>query len=385
MRIVSIEIGRAQRAAALLLLCFAVQCFWAVSHQPLTESDYQYARCGRELWEKPSPLSGYFTSCGNLHDGVLAYRVAGLPLTLERILAGEPATASAWESRHVLHSVHFLLHLPFIAFGLWLGGALWWVARRIYGNRGGFFALTLYCFSPAMVRACLLPNNEILAAWGLFGLVYTAIGVAHAMQSPMRRWPPRIALLTLALGLTAAAHIAAAFAGLLLALGFMLYLAESRRPLVMQVLLLACLGAFFILFATYTFNADAFSYLLEGAAGRVWFSLAGAERLLFSLPNAGATIAALTALVFYALHRRMRYFGNTAPLLAVALLLPLITTGVRSQPWLWALPFLFVFTGGVFADLFESQQQRRYTWLAAAILLAQIALCLASLPLLTPA
>ncbi len=34
------------------------------------------------MWERPSPLAGYFTSCGNIHDGVLAYRSAGLPLTL---------------------------------------------------------------------------------------------------------------------------------------------------------------------------------------------------------------------------------------------------------------------------------------------------------------
>jgi hypothetical protein len=31
---------------------------------------------------RPSPLAGYFTTCGNIHDGVLAYRLAGLPLTL---------------------------------------------------------------------------------------------------------------------------------------------------------------------------------------------------------------------------------------------------------------------------------------------------------------
>lgn len=61
MRIFSIEIGRAQRSAALLLLLFAVQFFWVLARQPLTERDYQYARCGRELWEKPSPLSGYLT------------------------------------------------------------------------------------------------------------------------------------------------------------------------------------------------------------------------------------------------------------------------------------------------------------------------------------
>src|SRR5260370_26790729 len=53
------------------------------AHQSLSDSDYQYARCGREVWEKPSPLAGYFTTCGNIHDGILAYRAAGLPITLK--------------------------------------------------------------------------------------------------------------------------------------------------------------------------------------------------------------------------------------------------------------------------------------------------------------
>ena len=55
-----------------------------LAHQPqtLTDRDYQYARCGRETWERPSALAGYYTSCGNIHDGILAYRLAGLPLTL---------------------------------------------------------------------------------------------------------------------------------------------------------------------------------------------------------------------------------------------------------------------------------------------------------------
>ena len=49
--------------------------------------------------------------------------------------------------------------------------------------------------------------------WGLYGLVYTAMGVAHAMQGPRRKWRPRIVLLTVALGLTAAAHLLAAMVG----------------------------------------------------------------------------------------------------------------------------------------------------------------------------
>jgi len=50
-----------QRIAAGLLAAFLIQGFWLIAHQELSDSDYQYARCGREIWEKPSPLAGYFT------------------------------------------------------------------------------------------------------------------------------------------------------------------------------------------------------------------------------------------------------------------------------------------------------------------------------------
>jgi len=66
MRLLKIQIGRPQRLAALLLLMFLAQCLWVVHHQELSEHDYRYARCGREMWERPSPLAGYFTTCGNL-------------------------------------------------------------------------------------------------------------------------------------------------------------------------------------------------------------------------------------------------------------------------------------------------------------------------------
>src|ERR1700731_588227 len=220
MKLPHFEFRRPQQLAALLLLCFVGQCLWVVHRQTLSEIDYQYARCGREMWERPSPLPGYFTTCGNMHDGTLAYRIAGLPLTLQflanksldklrkpedREFTGEDASTTTWEMRHQLSNVLLLLRLPFIAFGVWLGGGLWWVSRRLFGDAGGFFALALYCFSPPVIAACVTPNNEILAAWGLYGVLYTSIGVAHAMQGPRRKWRPRIALLALALGLTACA------------------------------------------------------------------------------------------------------------------------------------------------------------------------------------
>lgn len=376
------EFRRPQKVAALMLAMFALQCLWIVHRQTLTQADYQYARCGRELWEKPSPLAGYLTSCGNISDGTFAYRAAGLPLTLQRIFHGMPSTSSPYEMGHMVRYVLLLLRLPFILFGVWLGGAIWWVSRRLYGNEGGFLALSLYCFSPAMIRVCIYPNNEVLAAWGMYGIVYTAIGMAHTMQAPIKKWRPRMALLVLALGLTAAAHVAAAILGLLLAIGFLAYLAVGRRAQMVPVIAIVTVGAFFVLLASYTFNLDAFSYVFQSADALMWFSWRGARAMLFSLPNAAITLAAGVSLLLYLLHRPSRYFGNTAPLLVAALLLSLETTGVRSEPWIWGLPFVLTLIGGVFADALESRQRRAFLRLAGALVVTQAILSLASLRLI---
>lgn len=374
--------NRPQQFAALLLLLLLAQCLWVVWRQSLTARDYQFARCGREMWEKPSPLAGYFTSCGNIADGTLAYRAAGLPLTLQRILAGESASTSTWEARNELHYVLLLMRLPFLAAGLFLGGALWWVTRRLYGNEGGYVALSLYCVSPAVVEACTYPNNEILAAFGLFAATYTAIGVAHAMQGPPRKWKPRILLLTAAFALTAAAHIAAALVGFLLALVLLAYLAEGRRAYVLPILMIAGVGTVLGLFASYTFNLDAFSYVLQGGAARIGLSFEAARHFFGALPNAGIAIAAGAAALLYFALRRSRYFGNTAPLVMALLLFPLVTFGVETRPWLWALPFLLTFIGGVFADLLESRYRRLFFYASLSLVVLQTALSLASLPAL---
>src|SRR6516164_6727448 len=243
-----------QRIAAVLLAIFLIQGFWLIAHQDLSDSDYQYARCGREMWEKPSPLAGYFTTCGNIHDSVLAYRAAGLPLTLNLLvergldvfrkpedrvvqLLGQSGDGelSTWELRHQLTHVSLLLRLPFLFTGFVLGAALWWVTRRLYGNFGGYTALALYCFSPAILKACVIPNADILATLGIYSGVYTCIGVAHAMQGPRRKWRPRIVLLSLSFGLAAAAHIAALPVVALLGLIAMLWIAEGRRSQMLPI------------------------------------------------------------------------------------------------------------------------------------------------------
>ncbi len=386
--------NRPQRIAAVLLLLFLAQGLWLTSRQTLSDRDYQYARCGREMWERPSPLAGYFTSCGNIHDGILAYRLAGLPLTLNLLaergldhfrkpedrVVQTGGEVSSWELRHQLTHVLLLLRLPFLLAGCALGAGLWWVTRRLYGNLGGYTALALYCFSPAMVRACIAPNPEVLAAVAVYGAVYTCIGVAHAMQGPRRKWRPRILLLTAVLGAAAAAHIAALPVAALLGLALMLWVAEGRRSQVLPVVLLASAGALFFVFACYGFSPDAFSYLFRSASGFLWFSFDPVRRFFSAPGNAGITVAAASALLLYLGLSRSRYFGNTAPLLCAVVLLPLVLTGVSGSPWLWALPFVLTFVAGVFADAYESPRGRLALTAASVIVALQVVICLLSLP-----
>jgi len=394
----TIRIGRPQRLAAVLLLIFFAECLWVIAHQRLTSDDYRYARCGREMWERPSPLAGYFTTCGNLNgDGTFAYRVAGLPLTAQRLVllgidhfrkpedrlyAGGTLNGTTWEARHQIGYVVYLMHLPFVLFAMWLGAGLWWVARRLFGNEGGSLALTLYCFCPAIVRSAVLPNNEVLAMWGLYGVLYTAIGVAHAMQGPRRKWKPRIALLTLALGLTAAAHLLAAMLGFLASVIFMFYLAERRRSAVLVIITYAAVGAAIIEFAFFSFRLQPFLYVFIGGSARFWFALDGIKAFAADITNGPIVIATGIALLVYAGFRRSRYFGNTAPLAIVLVTAFLVTTQVFSSPVLWALPFLFTFIAGVFADVLETKHRRLFLATTGLLVASQVLACVASLPLI---
>jgi len=423
-RIRRFQFNLPQRIAAGLLALFLIQGLWLWEHQTLTDRDYQYARCGRETWERPSALAGYYTTCGNIHDGILAYRLAGLPLTLNLLAErgldrfrkpedrlfqagaaadGSPSVGweaggqvSTWELRHQLTHVLLLLRLPFLLAGCMLGAGLWWVTRRLYGNLGGYTALALYCFSPAVLRACVAPNAEVLAALGVYGGVYTCIGVAHAMQGPRRKpglpatglrrwggkWRPRIVLLTAAFGLAAAAHIAALPVVAVLGLVAMFWVAEGRRSQVLPMVLIAVVGALILVFACYGFSPDAFSYVFRSGAGFLWISPDPARRFFLSLDNAGITLASAAALVLYLGLRKSRYFGNTAPLLCALILMLLYTKGVPGAPWLWALPFLLTFVGGVWADAYEGPRGRLALAAAGAIVLLQAVFCVLSLPVL---
>jgi len=55
-------------------------------------------------------------------------------------------------------------------------------------TKGGFVALTLYCFSPSFIQASAVWHTqpEIVAAWGAFGAIFTAIAVAHTLYARVK-------------------------------------------------------------------------------------------------------------------------------------------------------------------------------------------------------
>jgi hypothetical protein len=150
----------------------------------------------------------------------------------------------------------------------------------------------------------------------------------------------------------------------------------------MQILIFSAIGALVILFAFYGFHLAAFSYVFTGGAARFWFSITPLHSFVTSALNFPILIATAVAVLLYLAVRRSRYFSNTAPLLIVLALALLVTTQTVSAPWLWALPFLFTFLGGVFADALESRYRKLFLVLTGAVLAAQAMECLTALPLL---
>ena len=407
---------RPQRIAAGLLALFLAQGLWLAGSRSQAAFGAAYARCGLQMWQNPAPRAMDATSCGRIRDGILAYRLAGLPLALVD-LAGRvrdfafrrdtPGLSTPSQQKTARPSGFFrsfcgtnregwmealcggalrrtifrlLPRLPFLAAGWVLGGCLWWVTRRLYGNLGGYTALALYCFSPEVLRSGAAPDADILAALALYRGVYTCIGVAHAMQGPRQRWRPRILLLTAAFSVAAAAHIVALPVAALLGLAAMLWIAEGRRGEIVAVVLLAMAGAVAAVFACYGFSLHATGWAFGSASSLVRFSLEPARRFFGSAANAGITAAACAASALYLSVGRSRYFGNTTPLLCAAVCLGTIPAGDPAGAWLWAQPFLFTFAGGVLADAYESRHGRWALAAAAAMVALQAAVCVAHLP-----
>jgi hypothetical protein len=209
-----------------------------------------------------------------------------------------------------------------------------------------------------MVMASATIGPEIILAWSIFGMVYTAIGVAHTLYAPPQKWIPRVAILGLSIGFALSTALWSATVGVI-ALAFMLYLAPGRRRSVLIVLLGASLVAAVVIayFAWWAGPSAIRSHswvhpqLSRSLAENAWFVLADDDRYMIIL-----TAFFIASLITYASWRRARYFGNSAPLwtgLAAVLLFTLLPS---IHMWIapLGLSFAFVFIGGVAADLLET-------------------------------
>ena len=367
--------GGPQAIAALLLLAFLLQCAWLISRTLRSNGGTNIGELER------------------IHEGLQQWRGRGIAGTIDSefrrqvsfefpkdeydrdrsplwyLIASAPLVAwSGTLGPETVHSWGWLARSPYIIFGLLLGASLWYVARRLFGNVGGYIALALYCFSPAMIittSAGLFIDPEMGAVWASFGAVFTAIAVAHTLYAPREvvlwNWR-RILLLSLSLVLAVGSQFSLVIL-LPLTLGFMLWVAPTRRGPALVIWIAAVVLAFVQLCAAYAFHLRI-----------MWQSFRHAEWLRISSPaltNANVykqalmiiaksspalMIALPVALVTYMVWPRARYFGNTAPLLVAGLF---VVLGMASPHFpgaffLVAVTFLFTFVAGVAADLLET-------------------------------
>ncbi len=348
------RVGLPQLGSLLLLLVFLGQCLWFMAHVGLTE------------------LEGSYVESGLLQLERLASAGSPTRSPLVALLAAMPAKIAGGEQQFIrLNDFRFVIRLPFLFAGVMLGASLWYVARRLYGNLGGFVALALYAFSPMMITRSGQVNPEIIGAWGAFGLIFTAIAVAHTLYAPREvvLWNWRRILM---LGLSIAICIGAQFSLwvlLLPALGFMLWVGHVRRRAAIVIFAVATLAGFILLWTLYPFRrlgefahalatADWVAFSAKQFATSTSYRVVG-EFLLRNGP--GPVLLMAFSVITFCAWKRPRYFGTAAPLIIGGILLlcalgmPHYATGTFL---LVALPFLFLFAAGVSADLLEGRYRR---------------------------
>lgn len=373
--------GQPQFLAALLLLVFMGQCFWLLVRgtQPLDVGSDEMFRVqeGLRQWQglgvAGTPAQERLEAASSPPPQIEAnegYDPDHSPLWY---LIASSALVK-WHGSYEINSLRFwawLARLPYVIFGVLLGASLWYVARRLYGNAGGYIALGFYCFSPTILRHSTLwaVQPEMGAAWGTFGAIFTAIAVAHTLYAPREvvLWNWRRIVL---LGLSLALAVGCQFSLVLIVpvtFAFMLYVAPTRRMAALAIWAASCVVAVFLLYAAYVFHEGAFWHGIRHAhfLGISWqaFAMKASyaqviEQVIQSGP--GFLVVIPVALVVYFAWGRARYFGNTAPLLMIALFLLAAVAmphyegaGFR----LMAVPFLFLFVAGIAADLLETPQR----------------------------
>jgi hypothetical protein len=392
--------GRPQFLAAALLVAFLAQALWLV-YSELHAAEFQEAAPSASEqvriaagWRQfhggaiagapyPDPQSTLPLEVSQDADGFDTQHSPLLPLVTAAPLLALPQRLLDADSSSYWR---WLPRLPFLACGLFLGASLWYVARRLCGNSGGFLALTLYCFSPSMIQASAVWHTEpeILAAWGSFGAIFTAIAVAHTLYAPREvvlwNWR-RIVLLAVSLAIAVGSQFSMIVV-VPLALAFMLYVAPIRRAAALAICSAAVLLAAALLFATYFFHPHIFFAGLRHASfwGATWraFTVPGVYRQVgLQILRACPALALLfpLAIATFIAWPRTRYFGNTAPGLVALLFIALgmAHPHVAGEGFLLAsIPFLLIFVSGIVADLMETPQRQLVTAVVWGLVAAYI-------------
>lgn len=364
--------------ALVLLFAFFAQCAWFVASVPLTQPEAEQIMRAVALLRHVSVAGEPVAS-----PLVPLFSVAGILFHLPR----NPFLLDPfWLDQH-----RWLIRAPFLAAGLCLAVSLWYVARRLYGTAAGHIVLALYAFSPGMVACSSLAGPQIFAAWGAFGLIFTAIATAHTLYAPREvilwNWK-RIVLLGISIAFAAGAQWPLAWL-LLPAAAFMLWAVPHRRPAALLILMAAIAVSLVLLSLGYLGDIRAFAHGLVHAGWLTWTPAPLAPPLLARLLGRfffdsipGTLLASLCALAAWLAWRRTRFFGNTAPLIVFLFLLAMgiFLPGAGAEIILFAaLPFLLLFSAGVFADLIESKLQAPALGVIFAIVAAQAAYSIASL------
>jgi Dolichyl-phosphate-mannose-protein mannosyltransferase len=359
------RVSVSQIVALLLLLVFLLQCLWFMARVPL------------------SAMEGSYIESGLLHLEHLSNASSMERSALVPLLAGIAARVSGAENRIVyLSTYRFVIRLPFALVGFLLGASLWYVARRLYGNVGGYIALGLYAFSPVMIAWSSQVGPAIVAAWGGFGLIFTAIAVAHTLYAPREvvLWNWRRILL---MGLSIAICIGAQFSLWVLlvpALAFMLWVGHVRPRAALTIFSAACVTALVLLWAVYSFRPLGFGLALRNADwlevsidDPSWHAASSSLFASFFLQNGIGLVLLLAVTLFtFVGWKRARFFGTAAPLIVG---LMLMAWAARTQSagityLLAGLPFLILFMAGVSADLLESRYALAANTVIGGVLIA---------------
>jgi hypothetical protein len=378
--------GTPQILAGILLLIFVGECVWLIAHESpgmVSAEEYSRVQEGVAQWRgkfiagtaAPSPqATEAIRFRGDAYDpehSPLWYLIETAPLAAMDV---KPDSVwCLWSTR-----------APYVLIGTLLGASLWYVSRRLYGNAGGYIALTLYCFSPVILRSSTLwfsPPN-IPGVWGTFGTVFTAIAVSHTLYAPREvvlwNWR-RILLLGVSLALAIGSQFSLAIIAPLLLI-FMFYLAPERKAAALAILGAAVSVALLILLAAYFFHPK---FLWRGLTSATYLDVSGRAltmtgaytQLAREVATAGPVLVLMipAALATYLIWRRSRYFGNSAPLAFAVLFATLRVAAPHSADSVFTLLtviFMSVFVAGIASDLLETEAREFCAALIVGLLVA---------------